>query len=221
MYTMQSLLLFATALATLAVTQHVSDKVQEHHPVLVTWKCTNEAGCKPRKSGIVIDELRRPLYQVNAPTLGCGIAGRPNATVCPDAATCQANCAMDGISNYSTVGVSTSGSNLYLRQLQAGSLAKLTPRVYLLAQGEDLYETMNLVGQEFSFEVDVSKLPCGMNGALYFSEMKQDGGKSSLNTAGPKFGTGYCDAQCHVPAFIDGEVSERDFGLAFLIENLS
>ena len=34
-----------------------------------------------------------------------------------------------------------------------------------------------LLNQEFSFEVDASNLPCGLNGALYFVAMDADGGK--------------------------------------------
>lgn len=34
------------------------------------------------------------------------------------------------------------------------------------------------LGKEFSFDVDVSQLPCGLNGALYFVEMPADGGKN-------------------------------------------
>lgn len=56
----------------------------------------------------------------------------------------------------------------------------------------------NLLGNEFTFDVDVSNLGCGLNGALYFVSMDQDGGlsKYSGNKAGAKYGTGYCDAQC-------------------------
>jgi cellulose 1,4-beta-cellobiosidase len=47
-------------------------------------------------------------------------------------------------------------------------------------------------------DVDLSGLPCGFNGALYFVSMDADGGlkKYSTNKAGAKYGTGYCDAQC-------------------------
>ncbi|KAG8997152.1 Exoglucanase 1 [Tulasnella sp. JGI-2019a] len=61
--------------------------------------------------------------------------------------------------------------------------------------------------QEFSFDVDVSKLPCGLNGALYFSEMAADGGMAAhpTNKAGAKYGTGYCDSQCpHDLKFVNG-----------------
>ena len=56
---------------------------------------------------------------------------------------------------------------------------------------------------------DVSNLPCGLNGALYFVAMDADGGmaKYSTNKAGAKFGTGYCDSQCPRDLkFINGQV---------------
>lgn len=31
------------------------------------------------------------------------------------------------------------------------------------------YKMFNLINKEFTFDVDVSELPCGLNGALYFS----------------------------------------------------
>jgi cellulose 1,4-beta-cellobiosidase len=66
-----------------------------------------------------------------------------------------------------------------------------------------------LKNQEFTFDVDMSNLGCGLNGALYFVEMDADGGKSKYanNKAGAKYGTGYCDSQCpHDIKFIGGEV---------------
>ena len=67
-----------------------------------------------------------------------------------------------------------------------------------------------LLNREFSFEVDVSKLPCGTNGAVYFVEMDADGGmaKHPTNKAGAAYGTGYCDAQCpHDVKFIAGKAN--------------
>ena len=62
-----------------------------------------------------------------------------------------------------------------------------------------------LRAKEFTFDVDVSTLACGINGALYFVEMTPDGdlGKGS-NNAGAAFGTGYCDAQCPTMRYIYG-----------------
>ena len=39
-----------------------------------------------------------------------------------------------------------------------------------------------LKNKEFTFDVDVSELPCGLNGALYFVEMEKDGGLSYSGT---------------------------------------
>ena len=35
------------------------------------------------------------------------------------------------------------------------------------------YILFRLKNKEFTFDVDVSELPCGMNGALYFVEMEE------------------------------------------------
>ena len=71
------------------------------------------------------------------------------------------------------------------------------------------YVKFQLLNQEFTFDVDVSQLPCGLNGALYFSEMDADGGMSyDTNECGAAFGTGYCDAQCpHDMKWISGEAN--------------
>jgi cellulose 1,4-beta-cellobiosidase len=60
------------------------------------------------------------------------------------------------------------------------------------------YQGFNLINQEFTLDIDMSKLGCGLNGAVYFSEMALDGGVSTQpnNKAGAKYGTGYCDSQC-------------------------
>jgi len=73
------------------------------------------------------------------------------------------------------------------------------------------YQIFNLIGNEFTFDVDVSQLPCGLNGALYFVVMDPKG----QGTAGAKYGTGYCDGQCPRDLkFINGKVGN---GLAHCI----
>lgn len=63
-----------------------------------------------------------------------------------------------------------------------------------------------MLDMEISYDMDVSKLVCGMNGAIYFAEMEEDGGRSKENPAGSAYGTGYCEAQCPKLAWIDGVV---------------
>lgn len=198
-------LITAAALAGLASAQHADD-TPEVHPSLTTWKCTQAGGCVAQDTKIVLDALAHPVYQVDNPSEGCGSWGSaPPADVCPDAETCQANCVMEGIPDLTQYGVFTDGDELFLDHLRDdGSV--LSPRVYLLSEDEQTYEMLQLTGNEFTFTVDVSKLPCGMNGALYLSEMAANGGKSDLNKAGAFYGTGYCDAQCYTTPFINGEV---------------
>jgi cellulase len=207
----RSLPIVASALLGLVAAQHPGD-TPEVHPRLKTWKCTVDGGCVEQNSAIVIDGLAHPVYQIDAPEYNCGDWGNaPNATACPDAETCQSNCVMDGIEDYTKFGITTEGDSLHLRQLSdSGDL--VTPRVYLLKEDEQTYEMLQLTGNELAFDVDVSKLPCGMNGALYLSEMLEDGGKSELNTGGAYYGTGYCDAQCYVTPFINGEPNLEAYG---------
>lgn len=81
-------------------------------------------------------------------------------------------------------------------------------RLFLMAD-DTHYQTFNLLNKEFAFDVDVSKVPCGMNAALYFVAMDADGGTARYptNVAGAKYGTGYCDAKCsRTSLFINGKV---------------
>lgn len=96
-----------------------------------------------------------------------------------------------------TYGVTTDGSGIKLDFVTQGAYSKnIGSRMYMM-QDESHYEMFELRGREFTVDVDVSQLPCGLNGALYFVEMPKDGdmGKGD-NRAGAKYGTGYCDAQC-------------------------
>lgn len=182
--------------------------IAEVHPKLQTWKCTVAGGCVSQISALVLDQVTHPIHVVNS-TQSCGTtANIIDVTVCPDAASCANNCAIDGITDYTKYGVYANGSSFEMHQVDPqGSGAVLSPRLYLLAEGGEEYEMLKLTGNEFTFDVDSSALPCGMNGALYLSEMAADGGKSSLNPAGAKYGSGYCDAQCFVHPVLNGVVS--------------
>lgn len=71
------------------------------------------------------------------------------------------------------MGVTTKGNNLLLTQLNDEGEV-VTPRVYLLDENDKEYEMFKLAGREFSFNVDTSKLLCGITGALYLSEIKKN-----------------------------------------------
>jgi cellulase len=197
---------FAISLLLGLASAQTLGKSKEVHPKLQTWKCTNRGGCTKQNSAIVLDELAHPVHQLKAPSLDCGSWGNPpNVTVCPDEKTCAKNCVVEGISDYSKYGISTKGGSVTLHQLLADG-TNVSPRAYLLNQKGDKYEMLKLTGNEISFDADVSKLPCGMNGALYMAEMEADGGRSKLNPGGASYGSGYCDAQCYTLPFINGVV---------------
>ena len=177
---------------------------REVHPGLQTWKCTNRHGCQAQNTFVVLDDLSHPIHQRFDPALNCGSSAPPNTTVRPNEAECARNCVVEGISDYAAAGVITSGSSLNLHILEKG--VSVSPRVYLLQPNGADYEMLKLTGNELSFDVDVSKLPCGMNGALYLAEMSESGGRSPLNPGGATYGTGYCDAQCSATTFINGVV---------------
>lgn len=198
--------LIAATLLGLVIAQ-TPGTTPEVHPKLTTWKCTKARGCVPRNTAIVLDSASHSIHQKNNSTLGCGNWGSPaDPVACPDEATCAKNCIIEGISNYTNFGLSTRGGDLQMNMFNpTGGVA--SPRIYLLAEDEKNYEMLKLTGNEFTFDVDVSKLPCGMNGALYLSEMERDGGRSKLNPGGAALGTGYCDAQCFITPWINGVVS--------------
>jgi cellulose 1,4-beta-cellobiosidase len=86
-------------------------------------------------------------------------------------------------------------------------------RVYLL-RDPTRYQLFKLKNREFAFTVDVSKLPCGVNGAVYFVAMDEDGGAAKYPGAKPgaQYGMGYCDAQCPGDIkFINGEANLLDW----------
>merc|ERR1712048_1470041 len=121
------------------------------------------------------------------------------------------NCVIEGADEEytNTYGVKASSDTLRLDFVTQGPYSKnVGSRTYLLDSSKEKYEMFKLKNREFTFDVDVSNLPCGLNGALYFVQMDQDGGKAKYGNAGAKYGLGYCDAQCpHDLKFINGEAN--------------
>ncbi|KAJ7833035.1 concanavalin A-like lectin/glucanase domain-containing protein [Mycena olivaceomarginata] len=187
-------LLLLAALLPVALSQLVGTNMAENHPTLTWQKCTGTGGtsCTTQSSSIVIDANWRWTHQGATGTTNCYTGNTWDATLCPDGKTCAANCAVDG-----TYGITTNGNSLTMKFVTVSQQPNIGSRVYLLAPGSHLDKHLILKGHRF--DVDVSQLPCGLNGALYFAQMDADGGvakSNGANKAGPKYGTGYCDAQC-------------------------
>jgi cellulose 1,4-beta-cellobiosidase len=161
----------------------------------MTWQtCTGTGGtsCTTKTGSITLDANWRWLHVTSGYT-NCYDGNAWNATACPDGATCAKNCAVDGADYSGTYGIKASGNSLQLGFVTKGSYsANIGSRTYLM-ESDTKYQMFNLIGKEFTFDVDVSKLPCGLNGALYTVEMAADGGMGKGNNkAGAKFGTGEC-----------------------------
>ncbi|KAJ7318386.1 cellobiohydrolase I-II [Mycena albidolilacea] len=195
-------LLVLAALLPVALSQLVGTNMAENHPTLTWQKCTGTGGtsCTTQSSSIVIDANWRWTHQGATGTTNCYTGNTWDNSLCPNGKTCAANCAVDGADYAGTYGITTNGNSLTMKFVTVSQQPNIGSRVYLLAPGStSTYQTFNFNNQEFRFDVDVSQLPCGLNGALYFAQMDADGGvakSNGANKAGPKYGTGYCDAQC-------------------------
>ncbi len=130
-----------------------------------------------------------------------------DTAICPDPDTCAKNCALDGADYRGTYGINVAGDSASFKLVTVGQYdTNIGARTYVM-DSPTTYKQYKLKNREFAFDVDVSAMPCGINGALYFVDMDADGGKSKYpnNAAGAEFGTGYCDAQCpHDDKFING-----------------
>ncbi|TCD65585.1 CENP-B protein 1 [Steccherinum ochraceum] len=195
------------ALTSLAVAyaQQAGTQTPEVHPPLTWQTCTASGTCSNVAGKIVLDSNWRWLHTTTGYT-NCYTGNTWDTSICDSDESCATACALDGADYTGTYGITATGSSLKLDFVTASNVGS---RVYLMASDTE-YEMFKLLNQEFTFDVDVSKLPCGLNGALYFSEMAADGGMSTQpnNKAGAKFGTGYCDSQCPRDLkFIDGKAN--------------
>ncbi len=137
---------------------------------------------------------------------------------CPDPITCSQNCALEGVdaATYAVpYGVSVSGDAMTLRYVTKGPYGtNIGSRLYLVDSSGQNYKMFKLKNRQFSFDVDVSQIPCGINGALYFVEMAANGGKNALNKPGAPYGTGYGDAQCPTDIkYINGFANTNNTGI--------
>ncbi|KAF9525303.1 cellulose 1,4-beta-cellobiosidase precursor [Crepidotus variabilis] len=205
------LALFSLALAALTSVhgQGVGSYQSETHPKLNWQKCTKGGSCTTVAGSIVLDANWRWVHKTGD-YKNCYTGNTWDTTLCKSNKDCASNCALEGADYSKTYGITTSGNSLTMKFVTNNDNgANIGSRVYLLAS-DTKYQMFTLLNQEFTFDIDVSKLPCGLNGAVYFSQMDADGGMSrfSTNKAGAKYGTGYCDSQCPRDIkFINGEAN--------------
>lgn len=202
---MLSRALLASLLAAPLVTgQGVGTLQTETHPKMSWSQCSGTGGtsCNAVNGEVVIDANWRWLH-VKGDTKNCYDGNTWDTTNCSDNAKCTSNCVVEGADYPATYGITTSGNAMTLKFVTKGSYStNIGSRTYLM-KDTNTYQMFNLIGNEFTFDVDVSQLPCGLNGALYFVVMDSKG----QGDAGAKYGTGYCDGQCPRDLkFINGKV---------------
>lgn len=205
-----SRLALAFALAACARAQQKGTEQAEVHPPMTTYECASDGSCTPDTStSITLDANWRWTHIVGS-TTNCYTGDEWDTTACPDPVTCAANCAIDGADYPGTYGIQVNGDAMSIRLVTVGQYdSNVGARTYMLADDAH-YKLYKLKNREFAFDVDVSGLPGGLNGALYFVEMDADGGMARFpgDKAGAAYGTGYCDAQCPADIkFINGEAN--------------
>lgn len=198
-----------------ATSQQAGYLEQEGNPTITLKECTNSGGCFAKKAKLVLDANWRWIHHKDGYT-NCYTGNEWNSDYCSDPIQCANNCALEGVSKekyQDTYGVEQLDHGVKLNFVtnhQYGT--NVGSRLYVM-DGDEKYKMFNLKNREFAMDMDVSHLYCGMNGAMYFVEMDEYGGKGlGSNQAGAKYGTGYCDAQCpHDIKFISGEANVIDW----------
>lgn len=188
--------LIAASLVAVTAAQQVGTQTSETHPKISWKKCTGTGSCTSTNAEVVIDSNWRWLHGTSD-TKNC-YDGNKWTDVCSTAADCASKCALEGADYTKTYGASTSGDALTLKFVTKHEYGTNIGSRFYLMNGASKYQMFTLLGNEFAFDVDLSTVDCGLNAALYFVAMDEDGGmkRYPTNKAGAKYGTGYCDAQC-------------------------
>ena len=190
-------------LTSYVLTQGVGNDKKENSPSLNLYTCTKASGCSSKPKKLTIDANWRWVHNKGGYE-NCYTGDSWNTTYCSDPKECAKNCVVDGADYEGTYGVTASNNNDDVT-LKFKVNDNVGSRLFMLDDNGE-YFNFKLNNKEFSFDVELNTLECGMNAALYFVEMDKDGQKSEYNAAGSSRGTTYCDAQCpHDLKFINGE----------------
>lgn len=183
----------------LVMGQQIGTTTPEVHPKLSWQHCEKAGHCTTVHGSVVLEANGRKLHDTHGKNCQSGISKSSpspfiwDKAICADEAACAKTCALEGV-DYKKLGVSTNGGHIRQNYITGPGAGFRT----LLMANDTNYQIYKLLGQEFTFDVDMSTLPCGTNGAIFLVSMESDGGvaKDPSNKAGVKYGTGYCDAQC-------------------------
>jgi len=86
-----------SALLGLAAGQQAGTQTTETHPKMTWQKCTGKGSCTNVNGEVTIDANWRWVHD-KAGYTNCYSGNKWNETICKDAKSCAANCALDGMS---------------------------------------------------------------------------------------------------------------------------
>jgi cellulose 1,4-beta-cellobiosidase len=204
---MKKLAVISLALAT-ATGQRAGNKQTEVHPKLAWSRCSSPEACERVQGEVVLDSKWRWVHEEGGYG-DCYTGNKWNNTICATAKGCSKNCVVEGVDYKVAHGVTTGDDSLtmkYKTEHQFGT--SIGSRLFLMENSQK-YQMFTLLNNELAFDIDISTLGCGLNGALFFVQMDEDGGikRYPSNTAGAQYGMGYCDANCARDSrFLGGEV---------------
>jgi len=136
--------------------------------------------------------------------------------ICPNPDVCYQNCLIEGVelAEYKNIyGITLQNNGITLKYVTVGQYGiNVGSRLYLLDSTGQSYYGINPLNKELSFDVDVSKLGCGLNGAVYTVELPLNG---VTDEAGPSYGIGYGDAQSPKDIkYVDGKPNIAKLGVS-------
>lgn len=181
---LQATLLLLSTISTAQAQLVGTNKAEVHPPV--TWQTCTKAGCTNVNGKVVLDSNWRWAHEGASGSTNCYTGQSWNTGICSDNKACAAKCAIDGADYPGTYGITTSGNSVKVNFLTKDAYGtNIGSRLYLM-KDDDNYEMFSMLNKEFTFDVDTSAAGCGLNTALYFVSMDQDGGKSKYpgNKAG-------------------------------------
>ena len=81
-----------------------------------------------------------------------------------------------------TYGVTTKADKISLQFVTEGPYTtNVGSRLYMMDNDDTNYKMFHMKHREFTFTVDDADIDCGLNGAMYFVQMDNDGGKSKYS----------------------------------------
>lgn len=154
---MHSKLAAIGALVATAKAQCAGTLTAETHPALTWQQCTAAGSCSSVSGKVVVDSNWRWVHDSTG--TNCYSGNEWDTSLCADADSCVTECCLDGADYSGTYGVTTSGNAMTLKFVTQGPYSKnIGSRLYLM-KDDQTYQGFTLLGNEFTFDVDVSNLP--------------------------------------------------------------